>query len=124
MTSRYKLAVAKAVAEKRPNKELRAAPTKSVPAIKKALRFCNVHNLIFKSENQPQAIMNKALISLSKETGVPILVATDSDAMALSTAYSHKAIYSFESYTGPSKQFFFYGIKEGPRGARAILRVE
>ena len=70
------------------------------------LKTCIEDNLILRAGNLNLSVLDSAVIKISKEYGVPIIVGNENIATILSVSYSYQKVYTPE--TIPEK--FFSGI--------------
>jgi hypothetical protein len=68
--------------------------TQSVARTVKYINYCIKHKATFVASNIPEFILFSALVKVSLSSQVPILVKHEEKARVLSTAYSHKPIYT------------------------------
>ena len=79
------------------NPAARFKVTSSITEIGTYIRHCIEHQKVFRAEDMPEGKLDAAVVMISKSTDVPILVDSADDVLALSTAYSHRAVYSRET---------------------------
>jgi hypothetical protein len=68
-------------------------PSRSAKKVLSFMRRCVQDEKEFLALDIDMATLNMAMVLLSREVDVPILVNTESEAQSLSMAYSHKRVY-------------------------------
>jgi len=76
----------------------RFPPTNNVAQIIRYIDHCTKKSASFLADNIAIAVLEGALVKVSKLTGISILVKTQAQARILSMVYSHKPVYSLECY--------------------------
>lgn len=76
----------------------RFPPTNTPTQIIRYIDHCTKNNASFMADNIALAVLEMALVKVSRLTSIPILVQTRAQARILSMAYSHKPVYSIECY--------------------------
>lgn len=106
--NRYQIAIRKG---KNKAKAVTFEPTDSIGKMVDYIRHCVRNDVIFMAGNMAESVLNAAVISFSKDVGIPILVDDSLRATSLSVAYSHKDVYCPETLPSCCMVVIGYGDK-------------
>jgi len=99
--------------------------TSSITEIYAYIRHCIEHQVVFRAEELPEGKLDAAVVQMSKSTEVPILVDSFDDILALSAAYSHRAVYSQETLPKKVNLVIQYtrNMSRAPEGVRVRVVI-
>jgi hypothetical protein len=80
-----------------------------IDTVCKYIAYCVKSGLVFHAKNIPRGVLDASVIAYSKRVNIPILMTGAVEVMTLSTAYSHREIYTKESLPKNCTAVILYG---------------
>jgi len=97
-------------------------PSQSVVVIYEYMKICVSDHAIFNSSNMREALIDAALVKLSRETDIPIIVWSRNKSKLMSIAYSYKYIYDLNSLPDKYVNIIAYKVLT-PNNLKIYLKI-
>lgn len=108
--NRYQMAVAKINPSKPPETEFRLRASSSLRVVKSAIAEAAAKRLTLIGDQIDRGLLDRAVIGVSYDSGVPILVANRREAISLHIAYNYNNIFpAFPAGEAQIREYIIYG---------------